>query len=101
MTSRVMLVASVLAAIAIPLHAQKFPVDIQGFESLAAENAEAYMRPATEGLGHALTAGFAETARAHRLFGFDLGIRAMATLPSEAAKTFTAILPESIEYQGF
>jgi hypothetical protein len=90
--------ASVLIAVAVPLHAQNFP--IEEVETLAAENARAYLRPATEGLGHALTAGFAETAHSHRLFGFDLGVRVMASLPSQDAKMFTAILPESIEYAG-
>jgi hypothetical protein len=91
--------ASVLIAVAVPLGAQSFP--IEEIEYLARENAESYIRPAAEGLGHALTSGFAETALSHRLFGFDLGIRVMAALPSEAAKTFMAIVPESIEYRGF
>lgn len=90
--------ASVLFATAIPLHAQDVPID--RFQSLARANAESYVRPVTEGLGHALTSGFAETAHAHRVLGFDLGIRVMAALPSQGAKTFTAIVPESIEYQG-
>jgi hypothetical protein len=70
------------------------------FAALALQNAELYIEPIAFSLGHALTSGFAETGRTHRVLGFDLGLRVMAGFPTEAQKLFTAVLPASVEYRG-
>ena len=100
MRRRIQLVITALvAATAAPLRAQDAGLE-ERFRMLAATNAELYVRPVSEGLGHALTAGFAETARTHRVFGFDLGLRVMAGLPAASARTFNVVLPATVEYRG-
>jgi hypothetical protein len=70
------------------------------FAALALQNAELYVEPIAFGLGHALGSGFAETGGTHRVLGFDIGLRAMAAFPTDADKLFSAVLPESVEYNG-
>jgi hypothetical protein len=89
--------ALLLACTAAPAFAQGLD---ESLSSLAAANAEMYVRPVSTGLGHALGAGFVETARPHRLLGFDLGVRVMGAWPIESQKTFTAIAPESVQFNG-
>jgi hypothetical protein len=92
--------AAVLAAgPASRLGAQEGGLEEQ-FRTLALQNAELYLSPVTEGLGHALAAGFAETARTHRVLGFNLGVRLMAALPAEQGKTFEAVLPGAVDFKG-
>jgi len=79
--------------------AQDAGVD-EGLRTLSLRNAELYVEPLAVGLGHALGSGFVETARPHRVLGFDIGLRAMAALPTQAQRTFTALAPESVSYRG-
>ncbi|HSJ23385.1 MAG TPA: DUF6588 family protein [Longimicrobiales bacterium] len=93
------LVALATAAVAGPASAQDGDLSDR-FATLALRNAELYVEPIALGLGQALTSGFAETGSTHRVLGFDIGLRAMAAFPTDAQKTFTAVLPESVEYRG-
>jgi len=91
--------AFLLCTVSVPLSAQDGDLGDR-FASLAIDNAKGYVGPVAEGLGHALTAGFAQTARSHKLLGFDIGVRVMAALPSAARETFDAIVPTSVSYEG-
>jgi hypothetical protein len=71
--------AAVLLAAASPVLAQESDLEDR-LQSLALANAELYIRPVAEALGHALTAGFAETARSHRVLGFNIGLRVMGAV---------------------
>lgn len=77
--------------------AQGVETDLTG---LAMENAERYIEPLTLGLGYAMGGGIFDSAAPMRRFGFDVGVRVMGALPSEASKTFNVILPSSITYDG-
>lgn len=85
---------------AAPARAQKNGLEDQ-FVTLAKDNAAAYLMPVMDGLGHALNTGFVETARPHKVLGFDIGVRVMVGLPPASASTFTPVLPSSVTYQGF
>ena len=63
---------------------------------LAVENAELYVKPLSEGLGHTLTAGFVTDASPHGRFGFSVGVRAAGALFPAEAETFQPVLPESV-----
>jgi len=88
-----------LSTVAVPAAAQEGDLGDR-FATLAIDNAKGYVGPVAEGLGHALTAGFAQTARAHKLFGFDVGVRVMAALPGTEQETFNAIVPANVTYEG-
>lgn len=63
---------------------------------LAQENAERYVEPVTEGLGHVLTAGFVTDATPHGRFGFSVGLRVTGALFPQEAETFDPVLPSSV-----
>lgn len=96
---RTMFAVAVALASAAPVAAQDSSLQDR-FTRLAIDNARGYLMPVTEGLGHALTAGFAEAAHSHKVLGFDVGLRAMAATPPASAGTFQAVLPGSLEYDG-
>jgi hypothetical protein len=65
---------------------------------LAGENAELYVRPVTDGLGFAIAGTHTGGARVLRAFGFDLGLRVSAALPSPESESFLAVLPDSLTW---
>lgn len=80
----------------VPVQAQ-VESDIAG---LAMENAERYVEPLTFGLGYAMGGGLFDSANSMRRFGFEVGVRVVAALPSEASKTFDAVLPSTTRFDG-
>lgn len=78
------------------------PVGVAGqnlgeqIRTLTQENAERYVRPLSDGLGHVLTAGFVTDATPHGRFGFSVGLRVSGALFPEEAKTFDPALPSSV-----
>ena len=79
------------------VEAQELETDLAG---LALENAQRYVEPVTFGLGYAMNGGFFDNPGSLRRFGFEFGARVMGSLPSDASKTFDAILPDEIVYNG-
>jgi len=89
--------AMCLLLLPVSVQAQGLDTDLAG---LARENAELYVAPVTLGLGYAMGGGYFDSAAAMRRFGFDVGVRVMGALPSEASKTFEAVLPSTITFEG-
>lgn len=99
--TRIPATAALLAALVglgpATLSAQEFG---ESLEQLTDANARLYLRPVFEGLGAALNTGFAESARAHRSLGFDVGVRIMGAIVPEGRKTFQPVLPDEVTYRG-
>ncbi len=69
---------------------------IEDLQKLASENAENYVSPFVTAFGTDMNAGLYHTAKVHKMFGFDVGIRVMgATIPDDA-KTYMFSIPETV-----
>jgi hypothetical protein len=77
------------------LHGQAAQEQIR---ALAGENAEAYLRPAAEGLGRALAAGLFDRARVLPALHVDAGVRIAGAFRAEEDRTFQARLPASVTW---
>ncbi|MSR35782.1 MAG: hypothetical protein EXR95_03920 [Gemmatimonadetes bacterium] len=74
-----------LAAIATPLRGQDLGEQLS---ALTGPNAQAFVRPLAQGLGHALTAGLVSSADPHGMLGFSLGVRVVGALFTDSDNTF-------------
>ena len=72
---------------------------VSQIQALAAENADAYASPLTEGLAYTLAAGYMDRSAPMSALGFDVGVRFLGSRPSREHRTFQAVLPESIVFQ--
>ncbi len=72
----------------------------EALSSLAQENAALYLEPLTHGFGHAMTSSFFDGGDVRGLLSFNVGLRVMAALPPEEAKTFTPVPPPDITVAG-
>lgn len=68
--------------------------------TLSQENAQLYLRPATAGLIASMNSGLFHTARVHRPWGFDLGIRASGSFVTDDDLLFAPIVPTEVEFDG-
>jgi hypothetical protein len=84
-----------LAALATPVRGQDIGEQLS---ALTGPNAQAFVRPLAQGLGHALTAGLVSSADPHGMLGFSLGVRAVGAMFTDADKTFTVIAPATVTY---
>ncbi len=57
-------------------------------QTMAANNAKAYLNPFVTAFGTAMNSGWYFTAKPHKLLGFDIGVRAMAVEIPKAQQTF-------------
>ena len=70
----------------------------EDLQQLIGVNAENYMSPFVTAFGTDMNAGLFHTAKPHKLFGFDVGIRVMgATIPDDDMY-YTFQLPETISF---
>ncbi len=67
------------------LSIQSSAVDFQEqIKKLAQKNAEGYIGPFATAFGTAMNSGYYHTAKPHKLFGFDIGVKmAMVTVPEK------------------
>jgi len=72
---------------------------VSQIQALAAENADGYASPLTEGLAYTLAAGYMDRSAPMSALGFDVGVRFLGSRPSREHRTFQAALPESIVFQ--
>ncbi len=94
------LIAAV-ASLSLPgaLRAQDAEI-IRQIETLAQDNAPLYLAPITNGVSAALNRGVFYSAEPHGVFGFDIGVAAMAAWIPSADDLFTPVLPDEVTYQG-
>lgn len=98
---RINLLASTLALTLFLLPAQSHAQGVEeSLEALALQNAKLYVNPIANGLGTALASGFAQSAQAHSVLGFDLGVRLMGSIVPDNAMSFQAVLPTSASFNG-
>ncbi|MEX0980105.1 MAG: DUF6588 family protein [Gemmatimonadota bacterium] len=90
---------ALLALLLIPADGRAQSIESE-LEALAQDNAQLYLHPLATGFGTALGTGFAQTARTHNRFGFDLGVRIMGAIVPDADRTFLPILPANVTYDG-
>ena len=86
-----------LALCAVPLSGQDIG---QQISVLTVENAQGFVGPLAQGVGHALTAGFVSSADTHGMLGFDIGVRLVGARFSETDETFDVVLPATATYQS-
>ncbi len=87
-----------LVMLVLPSHSEAQDV-LSQIQALAAENADGYASPLTEGLAYTLAAGYMDQSAPMGAFGFDVGIRFMGSRPGQEHRTFQAVLPDSVVFQ--
>ena len=90
------LILSIFLILPAPGEAQDVVRQIQ---ALAAENADGYASPLTEGLAYTLAAGYMDRSAPMSALGFDIGVRFLGSRPSREHRTFQAALPDSVVFQ--
>lgn len=68
--------------------------------TLGNENAAKYALPLTEGLIRAMAGGYVDRSRPLDALRFDLGIRFLGTRFGEEARSFNAVLPDTVTFAG-
>ncbi len=63
---------------------------------LAEENGKLYVGPAATAFGTGMNSGLYHTAKTHKLFGFDVGVKMAYTIISDDDKTFDWVLGDQI-----
>jgi len=90
-----LLLVAITAFDAVPALGQSAEEQIR---ALVGENAEGYLRPLSDGMTFALTGGVFDAARVRGLLSFDLGIRVNGARPGESARSFLAVLPDTLRW---
>ena len=69
---------------------------LEDLQTLASENAEDYLSPFVTSFGTNMNNGLYHTAKPHKLFGFDVGIRMMGAMTPDDAMTYTFAFPQNV-----